>query len=114
MVKRFGSVFLDPTEPKLQYSVNSVRFGRTLYMFLEFAKICFREKCSQVPISECNPITRKVCENITKQKPIHTPRQVCVDEPKTHCVDITKQVPGQICQPITVPKCTGKEYALKK
>ena len=25
MVKRFGSVFPDPTEPKLRYSVNSVR-----------------------------------------------------------------------------------------
>ena len=30
MSKRFGSVFLDPTEPKLWYSVNSARFGRTL------------------------------------------------------------------------------------
>ena len=30
MSKRFSSVFLDPTEPKLQYSVNSVRIGRPL------------------------------------------------------------------------------------
>ena len=28
--RKFGSVFRDPTEPKLRYSVNSVRFGRTL------------------------------------------------------------------------------------
>ena len=35
MSKRFGLVFLDPTEPNntepnLRYSVNSIRFGRTL------------------------------------------------------------------------------------
>ena len=82
-----------------------------IFMFIKLNyEIYFREKCSQVPISECNPITRKQCKNEQKQIPKHTPRKVCVDEPKTHCVDITKQVPGQICQPITVPKCTSKYY----
>ena len=30
--KRFGSVFLDPTEPKLRYSVNSVRSYTDMYI----------------------------------------------------------------------------------
>ena len=39
--RKFGSVFRDPTEPnntepKLRYSVNSVRFGRTLVAIINY------------------------------------------------------------------------------